>query len=826
MKRLLILFSLAFCSIANGQFSILTDFTGNNSFIGCYPFGDQNLISDGTYLYGMTTAGGLYDAGTIFKILPDGTGYEKLLDFDSYTNGHFPYGSLIFDGTYLYGMTTYGGSPNGCGTIFKILPDGTGYVKLYSFLGNSDGAFPYGSLLYDGTYLYGMTNEGGINNMGIIFKILPSGSGFAKLLDFNGASNGSYPRGNLISDGTFLYGTTSSGGTYDYGIIFKIMPNGTGYLKLHDFDGINGLGSTGSLLLEGTYLYGLTNTGGTNDLGTIFKILPNGTGYTKIYDFAGVSSGSYPWGSLISDGTYLYGTASAGGTNDLGTIFKILPNGTGFSKLLDFAGSTNGSKPKSSMLFDGNFLYGMTYKGGPSDKGIIFKIQPNGTGFIDLNDFAHDINGANPYGGLISDGTFLYGMTTGGGLNNVGVLFKIMPDGTGFLKLHDFGGTFDGTYPGGSLVFDGTYLYGMTNLGGNHNKGTIFKILPDGTGYIKLLDFAGVSNGAKPFGSLIFDGTFLYGMTNDGGNNNLGTIFKILPNGGGYMKLLDFDDTSNGCRPFGSLFFDGNFLYGVTYNGGPNNFGNIFKILPNGTGYTKLLDFGGAGSPLNGYAPFGSLISDGIYLYGTTGYGGLNNFGTIFKILPDGSGFSILHDFSGGSDGSCLKGALTLEGNYLYGRTKLGGTNNTGILFRLMTDGTGFNNLFDYDSVYNFNGYFYSSYPQEKLYSDGTYLYGMTQGNGISHSGTIYKFNMTTIGISENHNAIELTFFPNPTDGIVNINGISNESIKVYNSLGEEIFKQKDCNKIDLSAYSSGLYFIQILNSKGEIIANSKILRQ
>jgi uncharacterized repeat protein (TIGR03803 family) len=826
MKALLILFSFAFCSIANGQFSVLTDFTGNNSFIGSYPMQDQNLVSDGTYLYGMTAAGGLNNCGTIFKILPNGTGYEKLFDFDGLSTGNFPQGSLIFDGTYLYGMTEMGGSPNSCGSIFKILPDGTGFVKLFSFCGNSDAALPYGSLLYDGTYLYGMTKRGGDYDMGIIFKILPNGSGYVKLLDFNGASNGSYPRGNLITDGTFLYGMTPGGGINDCGTVFKIMPNGTGYMKLLDFNGYNGLGPNGSLLFDGTYLIGLTSDGGTNGYGTIFKILPNGTGFITIHVFDNVPSGSYPLGSLISDGTFLYGMTNEGGTNDLGTIFKILPNGTGFSKIFDFAGSTNGSKPKSSLFFDGNFLFGMTSMGGPLDKGILFKVQPNGTGFVDLFDFSHDINGANPYGSLISDGTYLYGMTTGGGLNNVGTLFKIMPDGTGFLKLHDFGGTFDGTRPCGSLLFDGTYLYGMTNSGGNHNMGTIFKILPDGTGYIKLFDFAGVSNGKNPYGSLIFDGTFLYGMAFDGGSNNLGTIFKILPNGGGYMNLLDFDNTSNGCRPFGSLFFDGNYLYGVTYNGGPNNFGTIFKILPDGTGYMKLFDFGGSGSPLNGYAPFGSLISDGVYLYGSTGYGGLNNSGTIFKIMPDGTGFSILHDFSGASNGSTHIGSLTLDGNFLYGRTKFGGNNDTGILFRLMTDGTGFIKLFDYDSVYNFNPYYYSPYPQEGLYSDGTYLYGMTQLNGIAHSGTVYKFNMTTIGIPENNNAMELTVFPNPTNGIVSINGITNETIYVYNSLGEKIFNLKGKNKIDLSLCSSGLYFIQILNNNGKMIANTKVLKQ
>jgi hypothetical protein len=87
--------------------------------------------------------------------------------------------------------------------------------------------------------------------------------------------------------------------------------------------------------------------------------------------------------------------------------------------------------------------------------------------------------------------------------------------------------------------------------------GVIFKIKPDGTGYAKLLDFAGTTNGSYPVGSLISDGAFLYGMTWGGGsgscNFGCGTIFKIKPEGTGYLKLLDFEGTTNGSKPYGSL---------------------------------------------------------------------------------------------------------------------------------------------------------------------------------------------------------------------------------------------------------------------------------
>ena len=130
---------------------------------------------------------------------------------DGATNGKYPNGDLISDGTFLYGMTTQGGI-NDMGTIFKIKPDGTGFVKLLDFAGAINGMYPYGSLFSDGTFLYGMTSEGGTTNMGAIFKIKPDGTGFVKLLNFTGTANGRNPQGSLISDGTFLYGMTCNGG--------------------------------------------------------------------------------------------------------------------------------------------------------------------------------------------------------------------------------------------------------------------------------------------------------------------------------------------------------------------------------------------------------------------------------------------------------------------------------------------------------------------------------------------------------------------------------------------------------------------------------------
>src|SRR5690554_7481323 len=97
-------------------------------------------------------------------------------------------------------------------------------------------------------------------------------------------------------------------------------------------------------------------------------------------------------------------------------------------------------------------------------------------------------------------------MTYSGGVNNVGVIFKIKMDGTGYEKLLDFNGALNGQDPNGSLILIGADLYGTAANGGDLNFGVVFKIKTDGTSYTKLIDFDGLNKGKNPFGSLVSDG--------------------------------------------------------------------------------------------------------------------------------------------------------------------------------------------------------------------------------------------------------------------------------------------------------------------------------
>jgi uncharacterized repeat protein (TIGR03803 family) len=371
MKKTKLCFAIVVFATLNSyaQYTKLIDFDSINN--GSNPMGA--LISDGVYLYGMTPYGGKHNVGTIFKIKPNGTSYVKLFDFDS-IHGSNPYASLVTDGTFFYGTTVDGSNPLGLGSVFKIKSDGTGFQTLKKFSTDTGGNGPAGSLIFDGTFLYGTTCCGGAYNSGVVFKIKPDGTGYTEIFDYNENCNRT-EYGDLITDGNFLYGMmTCGGGTYKYGNIFKIKLDGTSCDTILIFNGANGATPSNYLIIEGNFLYGTTDSGGTNGYGTVFKIKSDGTGYTQLFNFDSIHSGNGAT-SLISDGTYLYGTTFEGGTNNNGTIFKIKTDGTGYSKLSDFSNSANGSWPFGNVISDGTFLYGMTYKGGKNNYGTIFKYQ-------------------------------------------------------------------------------------------------------------------------------------------------------------------------------------------------------------------------------------------------------------------------------------------------------------------------------------------------------------------------------------------------------------------------------------------------------------------
>ncbi len=348
---------------------------------------------------------------------------------------------------------------------------------------------------------------------------------------------------------------------------------------LHPFTGATGDGAYphGNLVADSSgNIYGTTAKGGSSDLGSVFKRDASGT-LTLLHAFAGGSSdGATPYGSLLlgSDGNF-YGMTFAGGASNLGTVFKITPAGV-MTLLHSFAGGTgDGSSPRGSLIegSDGNF-YGMTYSGGASGLGSAFKITPAGALTL-LHSFAGSTtDGAYPYGSLIlgSDGN-LYGTTSAGGASSKGTVFKLTPSGTESVMYSFAGGTADGSSPQGDLIQVGDYFYGVTLYGGSVNQGIVFRINPDNSETVLHAFDNSVDDAAVPIGGLILgnDGN-LYGLSSRGGNFNLGAIFKIGLDGTETVLYSFAGGIGDGAYPNGNLLLgsDGNF-YGMTNAGGSSN---------------------------------------------------------------------------------------------------------------------------------------------------------------------------------------------------------------------------------------------------------------
>ena len=419
-----------------------------------------------------------------------------------------------------------------CLAIVVLLPalsPAQTFTTLFQFNG-AKGGTPVDSLIqgFNGN-LYGTSefagSHGGTNFGGTAFDITTGGA-LTTLYNFcvGGSGNctdGYNPTAALAQDasGNF-FGTATSGGTHGpfqaYGTFFKLTSGGT-LTTLYSFcaqggcaDGANPNG--GVILASNGSLYGTTVSGGTKSSGSVFKVTTGGT-LTTLYNFCSLvncGDGSQPSAGLIQakDGSF-YGTTNAGGTNSMGTVFKITSSGT-FKTLYHFctlASCTDGAQPSAKLLqgADGN-LYGTTSTGGNFNNGSVFKI------------------------------------TTAGKLTTLYSFCKLVACA-------------DGKTPAGALIqaTDGNF-YGTTFLGGGHNQGTIFTLKPTGalTTLYSFCPQAGCPDGANPISALVQDtnGEF-YGTAMDGGS----TAFSCdgAGNGGTAAGCGTVFSLSVGLSPFLSL---------------------------------------------------------------------------------------------------------------------------------------------------------------------------------------------------------------------------------------------------------------------------------
>jgi uncharacterized repeat protein (TIGR03803 family) len=329
---------------------------------------------------------------------------------------------------------------------------------------------------HDGN-LYGTAPLGGNAGRGGVFRVSPTG-GYSILFDFD-VTHGSNPYSGLTlgTDGNF-YGAAFNNSDFIFGNVFQISPSGI-LTVLHSFQLVEGVSPYAPPIqgADGNF-YGTTSAGGLG-WGSVYKLTPTGV-FTVLYTFDN-THGATPIAQLIqgNDGNF-YGTTKDGGTFGFGTAFRMTPAGA-LTVLYNFD-STHGASIYAPLLqgLDGNF-YGTARNGGTKNNGgVVFKLtkakKAKLTVLYNFDATGATTDGVRPYAGLIqaSDGNF-YGVTSAGGANAVGTLYRITKAGI-YSRLYNFASA-TGSLPYATLrQHTNGKLYGEATSGGATGHGALFSV--------------------------------------------------------------------------------------------------------------------------------------------------------------------------------------------------------------------------------------------------------------------------------------------------------------------------------------------------------------
>jgi uncharacterized repeat protein (TIGR03803 family) len=384
--------------------------------------------------------------------------------------------------------------------------------------------------------------------------------------------------------------------------------------------------------------------------------------FKVLHAFAGGSDGAYPLAPPVFDRLgNLYGTTEQGGSGTgcnigCGIVYELMPHSTQWSErvLYNFSGTTDGADPFGALTLAPNgYFYGVDSVGGdPScNCGEVYQLARTAGVWTKtaIHVFLGNRNGNNdggyPGAGLLIDSAGnLYGVAAQGGIYGWGVVFELSPNGDGTWTeniIYNFTNSRDGYVPYAPLVMDAAgNLYGTAQAGGIYGGGTVFRLTPSNGIWTEstLFAFTGGDGGGNPNFGVVLDSTGnLYGAADTGGGNFAGVIFKLTPTVGywNYVLVHTFSGGSDGGNPSSTVTIDaaGN-LYGTTLYGGLYQYGTVYKISDvNGKWQeTVLHSFTGAN---DGWQPYGGVVVDsGGNVYGAATQGGRYGFGLAFEITP------------------------------------------------------------------------------------------------------------------------------------------------------------------------------------------------
>ncbi len=514
------------------EFSVIRSFSLPDGD-GHSPWGGVIEGSDG-FFYGTVEYGGSNTGGGVYRIARDGSDYAMICSFGAIPGGlgflRRVRGELVEhpDG-FLYGVVAEFSIdfPRLPGAVFRVRKDGSGFEVLTgngSLPGALGSEYPEtGLALAEDGSLLGVAGE---SSPGFLYRLTAEDRSFEILRRFS--ESGGEPRqpGMPLEgrDGRF-YGMGSNNGTYEF---FSASRDGGEVDLLLQFRANNAALRPPFEGVDG-HFFTASERGGANDMGFVARIEVGGEDISLIHSFAAepATEPRQPWSGVIqaSDG-FLYGTTSHGGRNQLGTVFRMAADGSDLTVIHHFtqvSGIFSANTPAQNLLegSDGA-LHGLTEFG-------CYRVNKDGSGFQFTELPRQGVTPPKPRGPLIegSDGV-LYGTASEGGTLGRGIIFKINQDGSDFTVLYQVPVSRGVSYwPIGALA-EGTdgKLYGVSFYGGTRDSGTLFSLNRDGTDFSRLHSFGTTGDGIYPEGLVRSGDGLLYGFTRLGGAYNFGTFFR------------------------------------------------------------------------------------------------------------------------------------------------------------------------------------------------------------------------------------------------------------------------------------------------------------
>lgn len=493
----------------------------------------------------------------------------------------------------LWGTWESGGE-NYAGSVYSIDENGEGFKTLHSFT-KVIGKWPKGSLIKgDSDTFYGIAS-GGLYSGGVLFQY-DLGRGLCTVLHNFKGEDGWEPQGGLVLVKNILYGVTNEGGKNGKGTLFSYNLDRNILNIEHDFSDkelYSDMGKKSKLVLSDEALYGVTEYGGAYNKGTLYSFHIQTKKFSTRIDFND-DIGVNPIAALtVGPEGLLFGTTTKGRFFIDDKLFQYNTKNAVLKELVSFK-DVEGNIVESQMTFaNDSILIGIASYGGLNKSGVIFEYDILNHKYTPTVHLSANETGSRSKGTLcVSENNEVYALLSNGGPNHCGTLIHYNYQNKKVKIVHTFNKQQGYDFDNGLLFLDKNTLIGLARSGGENTKyGNLFTLNLVDKHYEQLLNFGYSPMGSKPVGDLVLYDRFVYGITENGGKNNHGTIYRIAVKNERYEKLIDLSDYGISNISGGLCLGTDGKMYGFSGNSSSGSSPRIFYYHPQNNSITTLLKF-------------------------------------------------------------------------------------------------------------------------------------------------------------------------------------------------------------------------------------------